>query len=363
MEAVAPGCHFEGNVEHWYCTECDQVWADEALTQLTNHKNVIIAATGEGNLVHVEAVTPGCHFEGNVEHWYCTDCDKVWTDKELTELTNHKNVILPATGEGNLVHVEAVTPGCHFDGNVEHWYCTECETVWSDEALTQITNHKNVILPATGGNVIHVEATAPGAYTDGCVEHWYCTECEVVWADEALTQITNHKNVVIPATGDKVESSTSDDKFYTNTFEVEEDAEEYQNAVEVMKDVIKDKLFTVLEINLFTVEGNEQITEVDGYIYVTIDIPAGVVAKEGQVLVVYRVNDDGTYTKCDTTVEGDEITFKTNHFSTYVVVAEDAVEEDVTPTGDNANFVLWISVLALGVIAIASSVVMRKREF
>ena len=197
MDAVEPGCHYTGNIEHWYCTVCETVWQDEALTQVTNHMNVIVPALG-GEVVHVEAVEATCFSEGNIEYWYCEQCEQVWQDEALTQLTNFKNVIVPAT-EHNLVHMDAVAPGCHFTGNIEHWYCTICETVWQDEALTQITNHMNVIIPALGGEVVHVEAVEPSCYAEGNIEHWYCEECEQVWQDEALTQLTNHKNVIIPA--------------------------------------------------------------------------------------------------------------------------------------------------------------------
>ena len=43
------------------------------------------------------------------------------------------------THEG-VVHMDAVEPGCHYNGNVEYWVCYECESFWTDEALTQITN-------------------------------------------------------------------------------------------------------------------------------------------------------------------------------------------------------------------------------
>ena len=105
-------------------------------------------------------------------------------------------------GHANKVHMEAVEPGCHYVGHVEHWYCPDCETVWADEELTQITNHKNVIVPELGGEVIHVEAKAPTATEDGNIEYWYCEECEQVWQDEARTQLTNFKNVILPATGE-----------------------------------------------------------------------------------------------------------------------------------------------------------------
>ena len=155
MEAVDPACHYEGHVEHWYCTVCDTVWTDEALTQISNHKSVVLAALG-GDVIHVEAKEPTCTSEGNIEHWYCEECEQVWQDEALTQLTNFMNVKI-GVAEHTLVHMEAVDPACHYEGHVEHWYCTVCDTVWTDEALTQISNHKSVVLAALGGDVIHVE--------------------------------------------------------------------------------------------------------------------------------------------------------------------------------------------------------------
>jgi len=201
VEAVEAGCHYTGNTEYWYCSECDAVFADAALTQLTNRLNVVIPATGSENLVHFDAVEPGCHYDGNIEYWVCYDCEQVWQDEALTQLTNIKNVVLPAVG-GEVIHVEAVEAGCHYTGNIEYWYCADCEQVWQDEALTQLTNIKNVVVPAKGSDLlVHMDAVEPGCHFDGNVEYWICYECEQVWTDEALTQLTNIKNVVIPATG------------------------------------------------------------------------------------------------------------------------------------------------------------------
>ena len=200
VEAKAPTCSEEGNIEHWYCETCEKVWQDEALTQLTNRMNVKLGVT-EHTLVHMEAVAPGCHYTGNIEHWYCTVCGTVWADEALTQITNHMNVILPATGEGNLVHMEAVAPGCHYEGHIEHWICYTCEQVWTDEALTQVSNPLSVRLPATGGDVVHVEAKDPTCDENGNIEHWYCETCEQFWQNEALTQLTNSKNVVLGALG------------------------------------------------------------------------------------------------------------------------------------------------------------------
>ena len=201
FDAVEAGCHMNGNVEYWVCYDCEQVWTDEALTQLSNIKNVIVPAVG-GDVIYVEAKDATCYENGNVEHWYCETCEQVWADEALTQLTNHKNVVIGAT-HTNLVHMDAVEAGCHMNGNVEYWVCYDCGGVWTDEALNEVSNIKNVIIPALGGDVIHVEAKDPTATENGNIEHWYCETCEQVWQDEALTQLTNHKNVIIPATGEE----------------------------------------------------------------------------------------------------------------------------------------------------------------
>ena len=186
LEHVAESCY---NTEYWACEACETVWADEALTQVTNRKNVIKAEPSH-ELEHFDAVAATCYENGNVEYWYCAECETVWTDEALTQLSNLKNVIVPAAH-----NAEHVAESCY---NTEYWVCEDCETVWADEALTQITNRKNVIKAEATHALVHVEAKKATCCDEGNIEHWYCTECETVWADEALTQITNHKNVILP---------------------------------------------------------------------------------------------------------------------------------------------------------------------
>ena len=79
----------------------------------------------------------------NTEYWYCAACDTYFADEALTQITNSKNVI-KAEPTHTLVHKEAVTGDCQTMGNIEHWYCEACGTVWTDAALTQISNHMSV---------------------------------------------------------------------------------------------------------------------------------------------------------------------------------------------------------------------------
>ena len=49
--------------------------------------------------------------------------------------------------------------------------------------------------------VKHVEKVEATATENGMMEHWYCEECDVYYADAECKQVTNAKNLTIEATG------------------------------------------------------------------------------------------------------------------------------------------------------------------
>ena len=221
VAAVEATCTANGNVEYWACSDCGTCWTDEALTQQTNRMSVLTFKDHEyfyacdpvcmncyeitnpnatHNLTFTEAKAATCYEDGNVAYYGCDLCGGCWDNENATGMPlNRMMIIVPAVGHINLQHFEAIAPGCHYEGNVEYWHCYACETVWTDEDLTLVSNVKNVTLPELGGDVIHVDAKAATCTEDGNVEYWYCETCEKVWQDEARTQLTNFKNVIIGA--------------------------------------------------------------------------------------------------------------------------------------------------------------------
>ena len=205
VPAKAPTCTENGNVEYWVCYDCEQVWANEALTQLTNIKNVQLGATCATNAIHSEGVEAGCHYTGRLENWYCANCDVFYLDAECTIVTNYKSLTVPALKD-SAEYVPAKAPTCTENGNVEYWVCYDCEQVWANEALTQLTNIKNVqVAPTCATGVIHTEGIAPGCHYTGWTENWYCPTCDVYYLDAACTIVTNYKNLTIPALQDTAE--------------------------------------------------------------------------------------------------------------------------------------------------------------
>ena len=144
------------------------------------------------------------------EHSYFYPCDPVC--QICYEVTN-------PDATHNIVAVEAVDATCTENGNIAYWYCADCGTAWADEALTQQTNQRNVIIPATGHeyfyacdkycmncgeetnpdadhSIVHVEAKAAVSCVEyGNEEYWHCESCGAAWLDANLIRQTNMMSV------------------------------------------------------------------------------------------------------------------------------------------------------------------------
>ena len=100
-------------------------------------------------MVHVEATASTCSVQGNIEHWYCSKCGKLFADENgKTELTE-KDVLLPLDPTvHNPVPVAEVSPTCTATGVAAHYKCA-CGLV-VDSRGNVVTDMKDLILPATG---------------------------------------------------------------------------------------------------------------------------------------------------------------------------------------------------------------------
>ena len=198
VDAVDATCYENGNVAYWYCEYCENVWSDADLRYQTNFKSVVIPAAHK--IVAVDAVDATCTTNGNIAYWYCEadDCGLVWADEDLTQVTNHKNVVIAASCRYNAVYTPAQAATCDEPGYEEHWYCATCDVYYTDADCTIVTNAKNLVIPVSH-NVLHVEAKDATCTENGNIEYWYCDACGAAWLDELCHQNTNLKSIVIPA--------------------------------------------------------------------------------------------------------------------------------------------------------------------
>lgn len=125
---------------------------------------------------------------------------------------------------------------------------------------------------------------------------------------------------------------------YTVRTEVYESGASYDAAVNAAKTTYGTENVVVVDINLND-ENGAKVTQLSDYVDVRVDIPTTYTIQPGNTVVVYYLNDNGTLEECETVYNGNDpehryVTFRTNHFSMYVLVetAVKPVEEPIEET-------------------------------
>lgn len=109
-------------------------------------------------------------------------------------------------------------------------------------------------------------------------------------------------------------------------YEVKEDSQTYEVAKTILGlRVPNATLAKVLDFNLSAKQGT-LIHQLDGRVAISFDIPANFTVPAGYVPRVYRFNDNGTVTACETILDQGKVVFGTDHFSTFALVLEKAAK-------------------------------------
>lgn len=125
--------------------------------------------TTEHTLTEHKAKDATCTENGNLAYWECTDCGKLFSDKDGKTETTLAAVTVAAKGH-MLTKTDGKPATCKDEGITEYWTCTVCEKLFSDgEGKTEITQADTVI-PATDNHTY-------GEWKRDNSGHW--KECEV----------------------------------------------------------------------------------------------------------------------------------------------------------------------------------------
>ena len=89
----------------------------------------------------------------HIEYWYCPDCNSYFTDaactKQTTKAKLDNGLTKDKTKHTDLKHFPSKAATCTEKGNIEYWYCSGCEKYYSDAAgtvkttLAKVSTSKN----------------------------------------------------------------------------------------------------------------------------------------------------------------------------------------------------------------------------
>ena len=196
--AVPATCYDPGSIAYWQCTVCGKYFSDEACTAEITLDDIEVPAIAHANAEYTEPNDPTCYAPGNIEYWYCPDCETYFADANFTDAIDLADTVIP--GGHILEPHEGAQASCTEDGNLPYNECTRCHKLFVDaEATQEITDPSEIVLPAHH-TLTRVAPVANTCTEAGNIEYWTCSACGEWFSDaNGTAKIEDHGSVVLNA--------------------------------------------------------------------------------------------------------------------------------------------------------------------
>ena len=184
----------------YYSTDGGQSWSTEPIP---------LTAKYHGDLWAISSST-------KCDVWTFTSVDiAALTDKDITHLAVRpygedgsqilgafRLISLEMVGEHITEYYGGVPATCVATGKIAHWKCTVCGGKFANKSCTSVLGSTTTAVDKVNGHSLStVEAKEPTATEDGWEQHYKCTLCSKLFADEDGKVATTLQNVTVPATG------------------------------------------------------------------------------------------------------------------------------------------------------------------
>ena len=229
-DAAAHTCTADGTVEYWDCSVCGKKFSDpNGTAEITN----IIDPNDPArhSLVKTDAKAPTCTDNGNTAYWTCTECKNIFSDDAGLNPTTLADVTVFATGhtwsndwssDGTGHWHDCVNANCPItENNQKVGYAAHTPGADATETTPQTCDVCGYELaPALGhihaNHLTFIAEVPETCTTDGVKAHYEC-ECGKLFADDqAATEVTleSLKIAAHHTYGTDWESDNDDDHYH-----------------------------------------------------------------------------------------------------------------------------------------------------
>ena len=159
----------EVGIKHEECSVCH--------TKRNENTTIDKLTCGHFNMVKTDAVAATCLAGGNKEYYFCSECNKYFSNAEGTLETTASASQIPALGHDMVVD-DAVAPNCTDSGLTEGSHCSRCDYKVAQE-----------VIPALGHDTVVDAAVAPTCTESGLTEGSHCTKCDYTVAQNTVSAL------------------------------------------------------------------------------------------------------------------------------------------------------------------------------
>ncbi len=203
VDKVEATCTVDGKEAHYYCSGCDKQFSDDKGLTPASDEELKIEAHHSITIYHAKQPAT-CVKTGVDVHYECDKCHELFSNKNESSLIKDKGILTLAIDENNhvnIVSVPAVAPDCKTekDGVKAHYQCNDCKDLFTDDAGKSSTTLAALRDPYKH-SVTPVELQPATCQKVGYEAHFKCTVCEKLFTDEDATTPTTLKELEIAKT-------------------------------------------------------------------------------------------------------------------------------------------------------------------
>lgn len=368
VEEVPASCTEPGTAAHWACALCGKLFADETGSAEVTAESLATALVPH-SLAKVGGTPATCTERGVSDHWKCTVCGALFSDETgTTEVTTEQ--LRTALAPHALTAVAEVPATCEETGVAAHWRCSSCGGLFKDEEGAQAVTADDLVVPLAAHKLT---AHAPKAATctePGSLAHWTCEVCGKAFLDDRVLEPAG--DVAVPATGHKAVhhdrvAPTTKSAGRAEYWECSACGKLFSDEG-MTKETTKDEL-ALAKLGVFTVTFDDCLKGTEDVTYEVTEGRATPRPKDpslkGWKFEGWYVYDGGWAREAydfDAAVTEDLTLYaKWSELPDAETAGEKDAEPTIPETGDDLNAAAPVAIALVGVAALAGTVIARRR--
>lgn len=139
VPATPKTCTTDGNIEHYKCNVCGDLFADAGGVNSLTEEDVKIPA-GHDYTQMVGLVSPTCSSKGMRAHFRCHNCDKYFELGSYAEVSAESLEIDIDPNAHNTTHKDGSEANCSVTGIYPHEHCSLCNKNFYSDGVTEMTD-------------------------------------------------------------------------------------------------------------------------------------------------------------------------------------------------------------------------------
>lgn len=139
----------------------------------------------------VEAKAKTCTSDGNIKHYKCTICDSLFADAGATQNLTEADVKISA-GHEYTEMVGMVASTCTTKGMQAHFRCKNCDKYFALGSLAEVTAESlEIDINPTAHDTNHVDGKNATCAETGILSHEHCSLCNKNFYSDCVTEMTD----------------------------------------------------------------------------------------------------------------------------------------------------------------------------